>query len=188
MAFADLLTKRHAFALPETDFMGEFRQLTFEQETKAMADAYKLALALGLREDRYWVGYFEDCALLLYAMVQSGTSTPLFNGLSELQKSLSKEQIDYLATDHRNFIQAQVPKFDDLTEAKAKELLEDFFTQKKSLEQWLTSTNFRELKRLMHSSVVLWKQYLTENGLTFTSWNAPLMSAMTEPKKPNSKS
>lgn len=188
MSLLGQVNKRQPFSLPDSEITGEFRLIDTEQEAKAMAEAHKDCEKAGLNNDGYWVTFYEDCATLRAVLVESGTEIALYQSTAELRKSLTSDEVTYLTMAYHDFRKSCLPKFEDLTESKAQELLADLFAQKKSVSEMISSTNFRELKRLFTFSVDQWLQFLSKNGLSFISWNEPLMSIKTEkrPQKPQS--
>ena len=127
-----LLNKRQAFVLAseEGDITGDFRIISTEQEAKAMADAKEELIKDRLFGDAYWMSYYEDCAVLALAMVQG--ERQIYGSARLLRASLSRQEVDYLAQSYKDFLKAVMPKFDELDDKKADELIHDFLAQTKN--------------------------------------------------------
>lgn len=187
MSLLGSVNKRQPFSLPDSEITGEFRLIDTELEAKTQSEAFKDCTKADLANNGYWVTFYEDCALLRAVMMKEATDEALYQSTTELRKSLTADEVNYLTTAYHEFRKSCLPKFEDLTETKAQDLLADLFAQKKSVSEMMNSTNFRELKKLFISSVDLWSQLLSKSGLSFISWNEPLMSIPTEKLLPNMK-
>lgn len=167
-----LLHKREPFSLPGTDVAGEFRILSTEAESKVMAIAKEDLIKDKQNNDLFWTSYYEDCATLAAAMMDG--DKPLYETARILRLSLAKEEIDYLAAAYKSFIKTVMPKFDELDDTKIDELVNDFLAQTKTSEEWVSSGNLRECKKLVPSLVNHFLRLMRESGVSYTSLNEPL--------------
>lgn len=167
-----LITKRQSFALPGTDLTGEFRTVPTEKEAKAMAAAKDDLAKDKLTGDLYWTSYYEDCAVLTVSMVDGDRQ--LFDSARLLRASLAKEQVDYLAMAYKDFLKSVMPKYDELDDAKTDALVHDFLAQKKNPDEWVSSGNLRECRKLVPSLVNHMLRLMSVSGASYSSLNERL--------------